>query len=75
VVALILGTAITLGLSTLFGFKSVGVTSFTPNIKGIEIFVSVLVASLVYKKFKGKKPSPILIIILSAVLGMILYSI
>ena len=74
VVALILGTGITLSLSTLFGFKSIETTSFTPDIKGIEIFVSVIVASLVYKKFKGKKPSPILVIALSALLGIILYS-
>ena len=75
VVALILGTSITLGLSTLFGFKSIAGTSFSPNIKGIEIFVSVFIASFVYKKFKGKKLSPIWIIVISAVLGMILYSI
>ena len=75
VVALILGTGITLMLSTLFGFKSVATSSFSPDIKGIEIFAAVIVASLVYKKFKGKKPSPILVIVLSAVLGMILYSI
>ncbi len=75
VIALILGTGATLCLSTLFGFKSIGATSFTPDIKGIEIFAAVLVASLVYKKFKGKKPSPILVIVLAAALGMILYSI
>lgn len=75
VVALILGTGITLMLSTLFGFKSIVVSSFSPDIKGIEIFASVIVASLVYKKIKGKKPSPILVIVLSALLGMILYSI
>ena len=74
VVALILGTGITLILSTLFGFKSIAASSFSPDIKGIEIFCAVIVASFVYKKFKGKKPSPILVIVLSALLGMILYS-
>lgn len=74
VVALILGTGVTLCLSTLFNFKSVGVSSFSPDIKGIIIFAAVLIASVVYKKLKNKKPSPILVIAISAILGMILYS-
>lgn len=75
VVALILGTGITLCLSTLFGFKSVEESSFSPDIKGIIIFAVVLIASLIYKKLRNKKPSPILVIAISAILGMILYSI
>lgn len=74
VVALILGTGITLCLSTLFGFKSVETTGFSPDLMGIIIFAVVLVASLIYKKIRNKKPSPILIIVVSALLGMILYS-
>ena len=75
VVALILGTGITLFLSTLFNFKSVEESSFSPDIKGIIIFAVVLIASLIYKKLRNKKPSPILVIAISAILGMILYSI
>ena len=75
VVALILGTGITLCLSTLFSFKSVEESSFSPDIKGIIIFAVVLIASLIYKKLRNKKPSPILVIAISAILGMILYSI
>lgn len=75
VVALILGTGVTLCLSTLFGFKSIGNTAFSPDIKGIIIFAVVLLASLVYKKINSKKLSSILVIALSAILGMILYSI
>ncbi len=75
VVALILGTGVTLCLSTLFSFKSVGATEFSPDIKGIIIFAVVLISSLVHKRIKSKKPSPILVIVVSAVLGMILYSV
>lgn len=75
VVALILGTGITLCLSTLFNFKSFGESSFSPDIKGIAIFAVVLLASLIYKKLKKKKLSPIFVIIISAVLGMLLYSV
>lgn len=74
VIALILGTGITLTLSNLFNFKSIGTSSFSPDIKGIIIFAVVLAASFIYKRIKEKKPSPILVILLSAILGMILYS-
>ena len=74
VVSLILGTAITLFLSVLIG---IGGGDFTPNIdlKGIIIFAIIIVIASIYKKIKGKKPSPILMIAISACLGMILYSI
>ena len=74
VVSLILGTGVTLCLSTLFSFKSIAENSFSPDVKGIIIFAVVLASSLVYKKLRGKKPSPILVIAISAVLGMVLYS-
>ena len=75
VVALILGTGISLLLSTLFDFKHI--TDYTPSadIRGIAIFAVVLVSSLIYKRVRGKKLSPILVIAISAVLGIILYSI
>ena len=74
VVSLILGTAITLFLSVLLG---IGGGDFTPNIdlKGIIIFAIVVATATIYKKTKGKKPSPILMIAISACLGMVLYSI
>ena len=73
VVSLIMGTAITLFLSVLLG---IGARDFEFNIDfiGIIIFAVVVVISLIYKKIKGKKPSPILMIVISACLGMILYS-
>lgn len=75
VVALILGTAITLAMSTLLGFKSVEQRSITPDYMGIIIFAVVAGASWLIKKLSGKKPSPIILILISAALGMILYSI
>lgn len=73
VVALILGTAINLFLSVLIG---VGGADFELNvdIRGIIIFALVVIIATVFKKFKGKKPSPILMIAISACLGMALYS-
>ena len=73
VVALILGTAINLFLSVLIG---VGGADFELNvdIRGIIIFALVVIIATVFKKIKGKKPSPILMIGISACLGMALYS-
>ena len=79
VIALIMGTAVTLGLSTLFGFKSIGTpietTAFSPDIQGIVIFLAVMTSAITLKKITGKKPSPIILILISAILGMIIYSI
>ena len=73
VVSLILGTAITLFLSVLLGIEN---TDFAldVDIKGMIIFALVVAIAAVFKKLKGKKPSPILMIAISACLGMILYS-
>ena len=74
VVALILGTAVTLAISTLLGFKSIEQASFSVDIIGIIIFAAVFAISFIIKKLSGKKPSPIIMILISAALGMLLYS-
>lgn len=74
VVALILGTAITLALSTLLGLKTIGETQVSPDYIGIGIFAFVFALAEIIKKVKGKKLSPIIVILISAALGMILYS-
>ena len=73
VVALILGTAITLFLSVLLG---IGAKDFDLNVdvRGIIIFAIVTILAFVLKKIKGKKPSPILMIVISAFLGIYFYS-
>ena len=72
VVALILATAVIMLLSTLFGLTSVG-TIPSADIRGIVIFIVLIGASLFAKKVIKKKISPILVIALSAVLGMVFY--
>ena len=74
VVALILATAVTMLLSTLFGVTTVS-GGFAPDLRGIIILVILLVIALIFKKIKRKKPSPILMILISAGLGMLFYSI
>ena len=74
VIALILATAITMALSTLLGITTV-TGGFAPDLKGILILLLLVAVALIFKKIKKKKPSPILMIFLSAGLGMLLYSI
>ena len=74
IVALILATALTMLVSTLFGFSAFGDTP-SPDIRGIIILAILVAISLIFKKLKKKKPSPILMILFSAGLGMLAYSI
>ncbi len=73
IVAMILATAVTIGLSTLFSFKSVG-EPFTPDLAGIIILAVLLGVHFLIKRLSKKRPSPILMILLSAALGTALYS-
>ena len=74
VVALILGTSIDLFMNNLVGFEGVGKGIPEPDLFGIAIFIIIATVAFVYKEIKGKKLSPIVLIITSACLGMILYS-
>ena len=74
VVGLILGTAINLFISTLLRIDSIVNFSANPDYKALIIFAIIAIASAVYKKIAGKKPSPILLILISACLGILLYS-
>ena len=73
IVALILGTAVTMALSTIFGFTTVwgGVKI---DVKGLVILATLVAVALAWRKIKNKKPSPILMILISAGLGVIIYS-
>ena len=74
VIALILTTAITMALSTILNFNTLG-DGFAIDIKGIVILAVLVTVTWLYKKIQHKKPSPVLMILISAGLGMILYSI
>ena len=77
VVGLIIATASTMILSSVLGLKSVfdGFTLEIPElVKNIVIFAAVVALAAVYKKFKKKKISPILLIVFSGVMGLALFS-
>ena len=73
VIGLIISTAITMFLSNLIGLNKVTAMPL-PDLKGIIIFAVILGVAAVFKKIMKKKPSPIIMILISAVLGMVVYS-
>ena len=74
VVAMILATACTMGLSTLGGFTTLA-GGFAPDVRALAVFALLGILHLAYKKKTQKAPSPIGMILLSAVLGAVLWSI
>ena len=74
VIGLIVATAITLFLSVVFNIKTVK-SEFSFDWRALAIFAVTVMVHCVYKHFKKKKISPIILILISAAMGMALYSI
>ena len=74
VAALILATAVTMGIRTFFGLGNVSDFSRF-NYKGLIIFGVLIGVGLGSKFLLKKKASPIVMILLSACLGMLLYGV
>lgn len=74
VIGLILATSVNMFLSTVLG-----VSSFTAlpdiDLKAIAILAILIAFAAVFKTLRSKKPSPILMIVISAGLGMLVYGI
>lgn len=72
VTGLLFSVVVTVGILVLFGMDGVFDTAaFIPDYIGIGLFAGLLVLSFV--KIKGKKIPPLLIILISAVAGILLY--
>ncbi len=74
VVGLILATAITMFFGTVLGFANIG-DALAVDFRGIIIFLLLVLIAVAFKFIRKKKPSPILMILISAGLGMLFYSI
>ena len=74
IIALILGTAVTMGLSSFLNITAVG-SRAEPDIFGILILAILILLGVLYKKIRGRSISPILMIIISAGLGMLFYGV
>ncbi len=72
VTGLLFSVVVTVGILVLFGMDGIFDTAaFKPDYIGIGLFAGLLVLSFV--KIKGKKIPPLLIILISAVAGILLY--
>ncbi|MBE5734457.1 MAG: chromate transporter [Clostridiales bacterium] len=74
VVGLIVGTAVTMFLSVIFSLETVK-SGISFDWKALVIFATVFATHFIYKKTTKKTISPILLIIISALLGMLLYGV
>lgn len=74
IIALILGTALTMLLSLGFGIQSVYSTP-TVDFGALAVFAVVCAISFAYSKWKKKSFSPMLLILISGALGVLLYGI
>lgn len=74
VMGLIVGTGATLFLTVMFGVAKIGEGS-SFEYRSLVIFLIVATASLLYRKIRKKSLSPIIIILFSAVLGVVFYGI
>lgn len=74
VVALIIGTAVTMGLSALLGITEKNIKPL-PSFRAFIVLGIILAVHFILKYALKKKPKPILMIIISAVLGIAVYGI
>ena len=74
VVAMILATAVTMGLSTLGGYTAGPAGGFAPDGRAIAVFVLLGLVHCGYKKIRQKAPSPIGMILHYDVLGIELWN-
>jgi chromate transporter len=74
VIGLILSVALTMILQQVVGFASV-TAPILPDWKGMIILLMLLAIGVIFPKRFKKKPSPILMILLSAGLGMLVYGV
>ena len=74
IIALILATALTMLLSIVFGIKDIN-SSLSIDFKAVAVFLIIALCSFVYSKWKKAKISPILLIAISGVLGLLMYGV
>jgi chromate transporter len=74
IVGLILATAFTMLLSIVFGIKDVFL-AFAFDYRALCVLVVIAALSFAFSKFKGRALSPIILILISGVLGVLLYGV
>ena len=71
-VALIMASALTIFADVLFPYSINNRLSITPNITAIKIFILVVAGYFLLKILLKKKPGPVIIVIMSAIVGLMI---
>lgn len=72
---LILSVAVTMALTVFFGIDTVKNINFSFDPRTLAVLASVVAVPLVWKRFRKKEFSSILLVVISGVLGMVLFGI
>lgn len=72
---LILSVAITMALTVFFGMDSVNTATFFFESRVLAIFLSIIAISMTWKHFKKNEISPILLVVISGLMGAALFGI
>ena len=72
--AMVIATALTMLASLFFGFENLE-SKLSVNYPAMIILASLFAVSFLMQRFTKKKPTPVVVILISAVLGMIFYGI
>ena len=70
---LILSVAVTMGLTVFFGGNTMQSIKFTFDFRMLVVLAAVIVLPLVWKRYKKKEFSPILLVVISGLMGMLLF--
>lgn len=73
IIGMILATAVTMLISVIFSIKAIHDSSFMFDWKPLVILGIIILFVFAYSKFKKKQISPILLILISGVLGIIFF--
>ena len=70
---LIASVAVTMALTVFFGIDTIKTTAFTFDWRSLVVLVVIALIPLIWLKYKKKEFSSILIVIISGILGVILF--
>ncbi len=72
---LILSVAVTMALTVFFGINSIKNINFTFDWRSLVVMAVIILISIIWKRIKKKEFSSILLVIISGVMGMLLFGV
>ena len=72
---LILSVAVTMALTVFFGINSIKNINFTFDWRSLVVMAVIILIPIIWKRIKKKEFSSILLVIISGVMGMLLFGV